>query len=104
RRRHTSFSRDWSSDVCSSDLFLVALLAPSLGQRLGFPVLHVRMGEHLIDPRLAAADIQSVGANAERDRRIERIGGGELRPRQPWPAEAPKPLLECLAHPGDVAA
>src|SRR5690606_40962072 len=21
RRRHTSFSRDWSSDVCSSDLF-----------------------------------------------------------------------------------
>src|SRR5690606_3446019 len=29
RRRHTSFSRDWSSDVCSSDLggCLVALLA-----------------------------------------------------------------------------
>src|SRR5690606_39535348 len=23
RRRHTSFSRDWSSDVCSSDLNLV---------------------------------------------------------------------------------
>src|SRR5690606_40241277 len=22
RRRHTSFSRDWSSDVCSSDLYL----------------------------------------------------------------------------------
>src|SRR5690606_39800820 len=22
RRRHTSFSRDWSSDVCSSDLLL----------------------------------------------------------------------------------
>src|SRR5690606_39653899 len=22
RRRHTSFSRDWSSDVCSSDLFI----------------------------------------------------------------------------------
>src|SRR5690606_40253021 len=22
RRRHTSFSRDWSSDVCSSDLFV----------------------------------------------------------------------------------
>src|SRR5690606_41047490 len=27
RRRHTRFSRDWSSDVCSSDL---APLAPSL--------------------------------------------------------------------------
>src|SRR5690606_42112939 len=23
RRRHTSFSRDWSSDVCSSDLFVL---------------------------------------------------------------------------------
>src|SRR5690606_39856469 len=24
RRRHTRFSRDWSSDVCSSDLMLIA--------------------------------------------------------------------------------
>src|SRR5690606_40846593 len=24
RRRHTRFSRDWSSDVCSSDLFVAA--------------------------------------------------------------------------------
>src|SRR5690606_39963985 len=26
RRRHTRFSRDWSSDVCSSDLALVLLI------------------------------------------------------------------------------
>src|SRR5690606_39954097 len=26
RRRHTRFSRDWSSDVCSSDLFLKKIL------------------------------------------------------------------------------
>src|SRR5690606_39416693 len=26
RRRHTRFSRDWSSDVCSSDLVLVILV------------------------------------------------------------------------------
>src|SRR5690606_39865098 len=26
RRRHTRFSRDWSSDVCSSDLMSVAIL------------------------------------------------------------------------------
>src|SRR5690606_40151219 len=31
RRRHTRFSRDWSSDVCSSDLTLAAS-APALGQ------------------------------------------------------------------------
>src|SRR5690606_40730431 len=28
RRRHTRFSRDWSSDVCSSDLGEASLLAP----------------------------------------------------------------------------
>src|SRR5690606_41164435 len=29
RRRHTRFSRDWSSDVCSSDLqFLISSAAP----------------------------------------------------------------------------
>src|SRR5690606_39526162 len=27
RRRHTSFSRDWSSDVCSSDLLLAIINA-----------------------------------------------------------------------------
>src|SRR5690606_40110323 len=30
RRRHTRFSRDWSSDVCSSDLYAWALPAPIL--------------------------------------------------------------------------
>src|SRR5690606_39298947 len=30
RRRHTRFSRDWSSDVCSSDLHLAARLADGL--------------------------------------------------------------------------
>src|SRR5690606_40294017 len=31
RRRHTRFSRDWSSDVCSSDLAGVALLRLDVG-------------------------------------------------------------------------
>src|SRR5690625_6342634 len=29
RRRHTSWPRDWSSDVCSSDLFLALGLVPA---------------------------------------------------------------------------
>src|SRR5207302_2982335 len=33
RRRHTRFSRDWSSDVCSSDLTLRALVG-SLQERV----------------------------------------------------------------------
>src|SRR5690606_39447024 len=32
RRRHTRFSRDWSSDVCSSDLRLKS--SPSMRQKL----------------------------------------------------------------------
>src|SRR5690606_39638554 len=35
RRRHTSFSRDWSSDVCSSDLRLLLLDAVLVGRRVG---------------------------------------------------------------------
>src|SRR2546430_13270452 len=31
RRRHTRFDCDWSSDVCSSDLFPLALPADELG-------------------------------------------------------------------------
>src|SRR5690606_40517523 len=39
RRRHTRFSRDWSSDVCSSDL------GPGpLGSRVG-PVVGAQVGE-----------------------------------------------------------
>src|SRR5690606_39566122 len=35
RRRHTRFSRDWSSDVCSSDLIVDFLKNPQKYQRLG---------------------------------------------------------------------
>src|SRR5690606_40293608 len=40
RRRHTRFSRDWSSDVCSSDLRLVTVevtLDPAALQRVPDP-------------------------------------------------------------------
>src|SRR5690606_40601954 len=33
RRRHTSFSRDWSSDVCSSDLLLKTIEAVASGEK-----------------------------------------------------------------------
>src|SRR5690606_40832213 len=39
RRRHTRFSRDWSSDVCSSDLFLAGSSRPS-------PPFSVVVGHH----------------------------------------------------------
>src|SRR5690606_40185027 len=56
RRRHTRFSRDWSSDVCSSDLFLLAqeLVAANLGQRT--------QGEDLERGKLAGRTFQRSGA------------------------------------------
>src|SRR5690606_18074881 len=36
RRRHTSFSRDWSSDVCSSDLSYALSTAENDRKRTGF--------------------------------------------------------------------
>src|SRR5690606_40827270 len=39
RRRHTRFSRDWSSDVCSSDLFdfkIIADIRNQIGRYDGF--------------------------------------------------------------------
>src|SRR5690606_40423314 len=54
RRRHTSFSRDWSSDVCSSDLDL-------LGAQLGVAgvdlvLLDVDRGQEVIFHEAVADD------------------------------------------------
>src|SRR5690606_40305644 len=64
RRRHTRFSRDWSSDVCSSDLAPdpgFQLLAGDNGRR-GF---HQRLedlerGRIELDQLAAAADLEGV--------------------------------------------
>src|SRR5690606_39848012 len=45
RRRHTRFSRDWSSDVCSSDLYEQVVGAPPEG--LGRPCrIYAPVGTH----------------------------------------------------------
>src|SRR5699024_11413368 len=49
RRRHTSSKRDWSSDVCSSDLFRLA------GKfRLTLPLLYFLLTATVLNPWAAA--------------------------------------------------
>src|SRR5690606_39727087 len=57
RRRHTRFSRDWSSDVCSSDLVAVHTGDPDLvvGARRNSPlVVGVGDGENFLASDVAA--------------------------------------------------
>src|SRR5690606_41175408 len=44
RRRHTRFSRDWSSDVCSSDLNLVSFTKELLAFPLNYQVEEIPSG------------------------------------------------------------
>src|SRR5690606_40161838 len=67
RRRHTRFSRDWSSDVCSSDLLLVTELE------------HVRGGQAGGDLGGAARVEQRGQARAGADRHVEAALGADLQ-------------------------
>src|SRR5690606_40860067 len=53
RRRHTRFSRDWSSDVCSSDLLVF---------RYGGSILICENGNFLLDGYTFVAAVSSVEA------------------------------------------
>src|SRR5207245_6370455 len=48
RRRHTRCYRDWSSDVCSSDLVDLAQHEHELALVLGHPHLHVRVDQEVL--------------------------------------------------------
>src|SRR5690606_41310814 len=52
RRRHTTFSRDWSSDVCSSDLALVS--CGNTGALMAGGTVRLRTLDGIDRPALAA--------------------------------------------------
>src|SRR6266511_5338784 len=106
RRRHTRFSRDWSSDVCSSDLELAQLLERvDAGVRIGadtevdsaladsgngyVAVAEVRLGRRAdADPSLGAGDevelaVVCVRGVDDRRQRPETTGVGEHLDRAP---------------------
>src|SRR5690606_40964509 len=90
RRRHTRFSRDWSSDVCSSDLEALRILAgdvpplpqPRQGQqRLGRPDRLVRAAVDQLQELRGELDVpQSAGAQLDlRDRKSTRLNSSHVK-------------------------
>src|SRR5439155_17150611 len=86
RRRHTRWPRDWSSDVCSSDLGLDRLLADLLGD-LGHPVSEEprrvgprrlvagALGDRAREPREGAAGrLAEAGGGRSEERRVGKEG------------------------------
>src|SRR5690606_39304552 len=74
RRRHTRFSRDWSSDVCSSDLMQVAVvhLIPFIAEQLRqlgktCELLQVRQ-LHTDRFPVAVGDVEKIGRASCRER------------------------------------
>src|SRR5690606_7196024 len=79
RRRHTRFSRDWSSDVCSSDLCGSMLAATSRGtRRAGYTPIYrcngrtqgvdcpgVSIARHLLDGAVERVFLENWGGQAE---------------------------------------
>src|SRR5690606_39728384 len=75
RRRHTRFSRDWSSDVCSSDLHRLDILD------IPIALITAKYLEHL--ERMREIDLDIAGeflvmaatlAHLKRDRKSVRVG------------------------------
>src|SRR5690606_40891765 len=85
RRRHTRFSRDWSSDVCSSDLDWVRFSSTEPGPaqlELAVPGQHNRLNARgAIAALIAAGFDPAAAAGALVDRSEERRVGKVRRSR-----------------------
>src|SRR5690606_41014798 len=61
RRRHTRFSRDWSSDVCSSDLFAYAQRNGDQVDDQGGPEPERDRDRHLVDDQFYHGPVAEEG-------------------------------------------
>src|SRR5690606_39621070 len=84
RRRHTRFSRDWSSDVCSSDLSLLDALPGTLvmapmakGSNLPYRRLCVELGARVLVSEMVVARRLKQRRRRSEERRV----GEESRSR-----------------------
>src|SRR5579884_4352072 len=88
RRRHTRWPRDWSSDVCSSDL---CALGAASGSWQGGRGLCLRAGS-MREGGIARLKCPACGADYWRSRRpnmdVQVVGAAEAAPQQASPAAA----------------
>src|SRR5699024_12293120 len=76
RRRHTRSKRDWSSDVCSSDLHRPAILARPSPARLSRSRSASALGSPGIEASVAAEAVRS------EERRVGKEGGAGRSPER----------------------
>src|SRR6266511_4127370 len=110
RRRHTRFSRDWSSDVCSSDLpdaEPADVRAASVEHEDALVVHPERIGERRVAPQLDAVGAQpplEAAVELERAEPVDEDAAGDAAAaREDRPPDALRGI--ALAHPhelGDV--
>src|SRR5438067_3540034 len=87
RRRHTSSKRDWSSDVCSSDLRGYLTCPDCNGARLRREARDVQVAGRTIDRVSAltvreAQDFFEIGRASCRERVEISVGGGGLKEKE----------------------
>src|SRR6266536_4328703 len=79
RRRHTRSTRDWSSDVCSSDLTAAVPASRAGGVRgRGAGKEHPERGSAtgaVLDPGASAVEVGELGDQRQADPRAGRVGG-----------------------------
>src|SRR5690606_40673188 len=89
RRRHTRFSRDWSSDVCSSDLSTILFAGYQAAGTRGAAMVagadKVKIHGEYIPVRAEVQNLPMLSAHADSDRSEERRVGKECRSRW-WPS------------------
>src|SRR5215203_230385 len=92
RRRHTRYWRDWSSDVCSSDLHLLeaereaVLLGPGAGVGEADRAVEVAGGVDLDDPEAGVLGVLGADPAVARAAQLDR--GLAQQRRGPGPVEA----------------
>src|SRR5207302_3803706 len=82
RRRHTRFSRDWSSDVCSSDLFTCQLDAAQPAP-CSSPAVYVGLADGIHTFSVIASDPNS--------------GRSSTPATVPWTKDTTPPRVSCCS-------